>query len=165
VTVTARAAAAFTELDDADNAATTSLAPDVVLESVQVTGHRDVNRQALVRVEVAGVPAGVGTVRVRLSGAPVGTGSGQVHLTDGASGANGEGDVSCHTSDADGAAVTNGVYATCTGVRSAAGGRFYLDLRLAHPHGTDGRVTFTVLPVGVDQGTHGGNDALDATIR
>ena len=53
VAVTARAAAPFTELDDADNAVTTTLAPDVVLESVLVTGHRDVNRQALVRVQVA----------------------------------------------------------------------------------------------------------------
>ena len=78
------------------------LAPDVALTSVNVTGHRDANRQALVRVQVTGVPAGVGTVRIQLTGDNVGLGANQVHLTEGAMGADGQGSVDCFTTDGNG---------------------------------------------------------------
>ena len=47
--------------------------------------------------------------------------------------------------------------------RTAAGGRFYVDLRLAHPHGARRSVTFSALAPGVDQGPHTLNDARDLT--
>jgi hypothetical protein len=99
-----------------------------------------------------------------LSGPAVGTGATGVHLTDGAAGADGEGTVGCFTSDAAGTAVTNGLYATCTGVRTAPGGRFFVALRVAHVHGTGAVVTVTVVAVGVDEGRHLSDNSRDLTI-
>jgi hypothetical protein len=164
LTIRAQAAAGYDEQNAADNAATTSLTPDVVLSSVTVTGHRALDAQALVRAEITGVPAGLASVRIRLSGAGVGTGPTEVHLTDGPSGANAEGDVGCFTSTGNGSAATNGTYATCTGAASAVNGRFYVDLRIAHPHGTSTPVTFTVLAVGLDEGEHAANNTRGLTI-
>ncbi|MEP7088660.1 MAG: hypothetical protein ABI776_01025, partial [Nocardioidaceae bacterium] len=162
VSVRADASPPLVELAPENNTATAILAPDVTLDSVVVRGHR--TGQALVRAQVSGVPPGVGTVRIRLSGTGVGTDPGQVHLTDGVDGADGQGVVGCYTSDATGRAVTDGTYATCTAVASAPSGGFYIDMRVARPTGASTRVTFTVLPVGVDEGAHGQNNSRDLTI-
>ncbi|HYO39623.1 MAG TPA: sigma-70 family RNA polymerase sigma factor [Nocardioidaceae bacterium] len=163
VTVRAVAAAGLEELDGSDNAATASLAPDVVLESVRVLRARVGSHQSLVRAQVAGVPAGSDTLRIRLTGGTVGNGPGQVHLADGALGADGEGDVDCHVSDAAGRGVVNGDWATCTRVGVAPEGRFFVDLRVAHPQGA-GTVTVTVVPVGADEGPHAANNSRALTL-
>jgi hypothetical protein len=159
VAVRATASGDLVELDPSDNLSGATLAPDVVLDRVAVLRHRDADRQVVARAQVTGVPRGTRTLRFRISGPGVGTGATQVHLTDGASGANGEGDVTCYTSDSSGTAVQTGVHATCTGMGNADVGSFYVDLRLAHQHGPARHVTVTVLPVGVDQDGRVGNDA------
>ena len=58
-----------------------------------------------------------------------------------------------------GQAALNGLYATCTNVNLDADGSFYVDMQVAHPHGRDSDITFTVIPVGVDEGSHGGNNS------
>ncbi len=158
VTLTAAPAPPLTELDEADDTTAASLRPDVVLDSLAVTGHRLGSQQALVRAQVSGAPSTVSSVRVRLSGGAVGLGADQVHLTDGVSGADGEGAVDCYTSDASGRGVNDGVYATCTGITRALRGSFYIDLRLEHPHGRTSAVDVTVVPLDVDQGGHTAND-------
>jgi hypothetical protein len=164
VTIRAQPASTLVELRDEDNSATTSLAPDVSLDSVRVTGHRDDNRRAMLRAHVSGVPGGVDVLRLRLSGGSVGTGASQVHLAGGASGVDGQNDVDCYTSAVDGTAVTNSAYGTCTGLASATGGRFYVDLRAAHPHGTGSVVRFTATPVGADEGPHLANNSRALTV-
>ncbi len=163
VTLTAAPTGAFTEVASADNAVTTTLAPDPVLASVVEAA--DTASYASMHAQVTGMPAGVSIIRIRLDGAGVGLGAGQVHLTQGANGADGEGGVDCYTSDSTGASQTNGLFATCIGVATATSGSFFLDLRLAHPHGTATPVTFTLVPLGVDQGVHTGNDAVTTTVR
>jgi hypothetical protein len=158
VTVRVAAATGLEELDATDNSATVSLSPDLVLESVRVVRTHRGSYQSLVRAQLSGVPAGVGTLRLRLSGGTVGTGPGQVHLSDGPLGADGEGDVECHVSDATGRGVVNGDWATCTRVEAANSGRLFVDLRVAHPRGPR-PVTFTVVPVGADEGPHGTNNS------
>jgi hypothetical protein len=153
----------FVEVAPADNSVTATLAPDVVLGAVTQTA--DSQQYASVRVAVSGVPAGVGTLRLRLGGAAAGLGTGETHFTQGASGADGEGNVDCYTSDASGNATTDGLYATCTGVGSATSGAFYVDTRLAHRHNSDNPVVVTVVPVGVDEGTHGANNSRALTVR
>jgi RNA polymerase sigma factor (sigma-70 family) len=162
VTVEAHAAPAFEELDGTDNSSTATLAPDVVLASL--TQRSDHPAYAGVRARVSGVPAGVSTVRLRLSGDHAGLGQGQVHFTSGATGADGEGGVDCYTSDAGGASAANGLYATCTGVASSTGS-FYVDTRLAHPHGTSTPVTFRVVALGVDEGHHDAENSRALTLR
>jgi hypothetical protein len=163
VTVDLAPVAPFVELAPADNSVTATLAPDLVLGAVTQTA--DNPQYASVRVSVSGVPPGATTVRLRLGGAAAGLGTGETHFTDGASGADGEGNVDCYTSDASGNAAANGLYATCTGVGTATAGAFYVDTRLAHRHLTDSQVDLTVVPVGVDEGTHGGNNSRALTVR
>ena len=103
-------------------------------------------------------------MRLELSGAAAGTDTGKVHFTSGASGADGEGNVDCFTSNASGNAVTNGLYATCTGVTGAKAGAFYVDTRLAHPSGTASQVVVTVIPVDVDEGSHRANNSGALTL-
>jgi hypothetical protein len=38
-------------------------------------------------------------------------------------------------------------------------------MRVAHPHGRSSPVTFTVVPVGADEGTHGANNARSLTLQ
>ena len=164
VTLHARAADPLVELADGDNTVATTLAPDVSVQSVSVADHTEDVARA--RVQVAGVPAGVSQVRLQLSGADVGTGSGQTHLTGGAGGADGEAAVDCFVSTADGkTTVPDGVWATCTNVTAASQGRFYVDLRLAHAHGTDHAVALTVVTTGVDQAGQSANDRFAVTFR
>ena len=151
VRVTAAAAAPLSELDPADNAATVRLAPDVSLESLVVTGYRDSGTTTVLRAFVAGTPRGVTTMRVRLSGPGVGLGAGQAHLVDAQHGVNGEAEVTCITSDADGRPLTQGVWGTCTKVDQDDDGHFFIDLRVAQARGTRAPVTFTLVPVGVDE--------------
>jgi hypothetical protein len=134
------------------------------VQSVSVADHT--GDLAGVRVQVAGVPAGVSSVRLQLTGADVGTGSRQTHLTGGASGADGEAGVDCVVSSADGrSTVPDGVWATCTNVTSAPQGRFFVDLRVAHAHGTDHAVALTVVTTGVDQAGQTANDRFAVTFR
>jgi hypothetical protein len=162
VSVTAKAAASLAETDAGDNSVALTLSPDVVLTSVTTRG--DLTGGTLVRAQVTGVPAGTGSVRIRLSGSGVGTGSGQVHLMDGAAGADGQGPVDCYTSDADGTAVATGLWATCTGVGSDDDGSFYVDMRVAHPGTRSSTVTFTVVPVKVDEGPFTDDNSRDLTL-
>jgi hypothetical protein len=164
VSITAHAADVFEELAAGDNTVATTLTPDVSLDSLTVLRHRDGNSQAVVAAQVSGVPAGVTSVRVRLSGPAVGLGAGQVHLTDGQEGADAEGLVTCTTTDATGTRLADGVYATCTRVDEAVDGHFQIVMRVAHPHGTPSVVTFTILPLGLDEGGHTGNDSRSLTI-
>jgi hypothetical protein len=131
---------------------------------VDLLRHRDGNRQVLVRAQVAGIPDAAQTLRLRLTGADVGLEAGQVHLTDGGNGADGQGTVDCYASDASGNAVAEGTYATCVRVTTATTGRFYVDLRLAHRHGTPSDVRFTVLPVGVPEDGDTANNSRLLTI-
>ena len=165
VTLTATPAPSLLELDPTDNAAGTTLTPDVSLDSLTVTTHRLDNEQAVVRARLSGAPSTLDVIRIRISGAAVGTGNGQVHLTDGVSGADGEQGVDCYTSDVTGKGLADGVYATCTGISTATNGAFFVDMRLAHPHGTNSDVTFTVLPVGVDERARTANNARVLTVR
>jgi hypothetical protein len=162
--VTVRASAAgLEELQGADNSASASLAPDVTITSL--TELIDGPVLAHVRVQVTGVPDGVSTVRLHLSGTGVGLGTGKVHLSTGAAGADGEGGVDCYTSDSTGRAMAEGVDLTCTRVTSASAGSFFIDTRLAHPHLSSRTVTYTIVPVGIDQGPHAANDSRDITVR
>jgi hypothetical protein len=164
VTVTAEAADAFVELQPEDNQAGTTLTPDVSLDSVTLVGNDDQDLQAAVRADVSGVPTGVTTVRLGLSGDLVGLDAGQVHLTGGDAGAVAGAPVTCTTTSADGSPAADGVWATCTGVAGAPDGRFSVTMQVAHPSGTASDVTFSVLPLGVDEGSHTGNDARTLTI-
>jgi hypothetical protein len=103
-------------------------------------------------------------VRIHLTGEGVGTGGGSVHFTAGPNGANGQGPVGCYTSDAGGSRTSVGVWATCYGVAADDDGSFYIDMRLAHPAGTARAVTFTVVPVGVDEGPFDGDNSRALTI-
>jgi hypothetical protein len=158
----AAATATLQEVDDRDNAVELTLSPDVVLSSVVFRD--EVSVGALVRAQVTGVPAGRGTVRIHLTGEGVGLGGGSVHLTGGPIGADAQGPVGCYTSDDSGDPATNGVWATCTGVAKDGDGSFYVDMRLAHPRGTARTVTFTVEPVGVDEGRFADNNSRALTI-
>jgi hypothetical protein len=161
VTVHATAAAGLVELDDRDNSATTALAPDVAISAL--TQVSSTLLSTVVRVQVIGVPTGVSTVRLHLSGPDVGlTG---LRFTAGADGADGEGDVDCYTSSATGGPLTDGADATCTGVQSGRNGSFHVDTRVARLPMTSTDATFTVVPVGVDQGSHGANDSRTITVR
>jgi hypothetical protein len=162
VTVSA-SADGLEELQGADNSASASLAPDVTITSL--TELIDGPVLAHVRVQVTGVPDGVSTVRLHLSGTGVGLGTGKVHLSTGAAGADGEGGVDCYTSDSTGRAMAEGVDLTCTRVTSASAGSFFIDTRLAHPHLSSRTVTYTIVPVGIDQGPHAANDSRDITVR
>jgi hypothetical protein len=163
VQITAAAAATLQEVDGRDNTVDVTLSPDVVLSSVDNRG--ETTAGALVRAQVSGVPADETTLRVHLSGVGVGTRSGDVHLTGGPTGADAQGPVGCYTSDADGGSVTNGVWATCTGLRQDGDGSFFIDMRLDHPNGTARTVTVTVVPVGVDEGPFVDNNSRDLTLR
>ena len=162
VTIEAQPTDPFTELDPADNDASTTLTPpDVVLTSV----NPGADALGIVRVQahVSGVPAGTSVVRFRLGGVDAGTGLNQVHFTLGDDGADGEGPIDCYTSNSTGGRVLNGLYATCTGVQKDADGSFDVDMRLWHQHGRTSNVTMTVIPVGVEQAT--GNDTRSFTLR
>lgn len=153
VTIEAEAAPNLSELNAADNTASTSLAPDVVLDSVEVAAH-GLSPLALVRTTLDGVPGGVDVIEIELSGVPVGIAAGRVHLTGGAAGADGQGNVDCNiTNGTTSETVANAVVARCTGVATATSGRFFVDMRVAHPHGTDSNVTFTVTAIGADEGS------------
>jgi RNA polymerase sigma factor (sigma-70 family) len=160
VKITAAAAATLQELDNTDNTVALTLSPDVVLSALTAS---HTSADSSVRAQVTGVPLGVSTVRVRLSGVDVGTGSNQVRLIGGPSGADGEGPVDCYTSDANGQAVSNGLYATCTGMANDGDGSFYIDMQVSRPPG-DHRVTFTVVPVNVNEGPFGDNNSRDLTL-
>ena len=86
-----------------------------------------------VRAQVTGVPAGTSDVRVRLGGADAGMGLTQVHFTAGDDGADGEGPIDCYTSNSTGRAVLDGLYATCTSVRTDADGSFFVDMKAVAP--------------------------------
>ncbi len=163
VTLRAQASAPLVELAAADNAVSTTLAADLAVESVTVTDHG--GDGAVAHVQLGGIPGGVARLQLQISGADVGTGAGQTHLTGGAAGADGQGAVDCDVTGPDGTVVQDGVWATCRKVDLATRGRFLLDLRLAHVHGTDHTVVFAVLPAGVDQAGQTGNDRMAATFR
>ena len=163
VTIHVQPADQFTELNPADNDASTTLAPDVAL--TKLTVNSDLLGVAVVRAQITGVPSGTSVVRLRLSGADAGTGANQVHLTAGADGADGQGAVDCYTSNAAGQAQANGLYATCDNVNLDADGSFFVDMQVAHQHGRTSNVIFTVIPVGVDEGGHGDNDSLALALR
>ena len=162
VKITAAAAATLQELDGTDNTVALTLSPDVVLSSVDVRS--DSGDVASVRAQVSGVPAGVSTMRIHLTGDAVGTDGGSVHFTDGADGAGGQASVDCYTSDASGRALSNGVWATCTGLAGDADGSFFIDMRLAHPNGTARTVTITLVAVNVNEGPFGDNNSSDLTL-
>jgi hypothetical protein len=151
VTIEAHPSDPFTELNPGNNDAGVTLTPtaDVVLKSLSVRS--DLLLYATVRAQVSGVPAGTNVVRFRIGGADAGTGRDQVHFTGGGSGANGQGGIGCYTSTSTGQAAANGIYATCSDVTRDADGSFFVDMRLAHPHGSTSNVTITVIPVGVDE--------------
>jgi hypothetical protein len=161
VTVRGRAADRYTELTPGDNEATTTLAPDVRLDSLKLDADPkgDQGHVARVRAQVSGVPAGMTSLRFRLAGADAGLGSNQVHFTEGYDGADGQGIVSCYTSDADGKLQRDGLYATCTQLARDSDGAFWVDLRLAHQHGRTSDVTLELVPLGVDEGAHGSNNS------
>jgi len=163
VTVRAVGADRYTELAPSDNAATTTLAPDVTIGSLTVRS--DDNKVASVRVQVNGSPRGMTSMRLRLGGTDAGLGTTQVHFTGGAEGADGEGIVTCYTSDANGQKATNGLYATCSGMQNDTNGSFWVDVRLSHQHGRTSNVTLDVVPLGVDEGTHGGNNSSALTLH
>jgi len=115
-----------------------------------------------VRAQVFGAPSTMRSLRIRVSGGPVTDGS--VHFTDGASGADGQDDVNCRTTHESGAPNENDTYVECTGVETAPDGAFFVDLRLVHPHRTSSPVTFTLLPLHVDQGPRADDDSLGLTL-
>ena len=117
----------------------------------------------MVRARVSGAPSGMGAFRIRVSGPSVADGT--VYFTDGKSGADGEGDVNCRTTDASGAPEETSAFVSCSGVAGAPHGGFFIHMRLAHPHGRSSLVTFTLLPLGLDQGAHDGNDSGELTLR
>jgi hypothetical protein len=162
-TVTIRAQAGdLTELAPADNAADTTLAPDVTISSLsQSDGSNPL--YAVVRAQVTGVPVGVSTVRLHLTGPDVGIA--RLRFTTGANGADGEGPVDCFTSDSTGRAETDDVYVTCTGVANARAGRFFVDTRVARLPLASSVVTFTVVPVDADEGAHGANNSRSVTLH
>ena len=44
-------------------------------------------------------------------------------------------------------------------------GSFCVDVRLSHEHGRTSNVTLDVVPLGVDEGTHGGNNSSSLTLH
>ena len=160
VTIEAQPSDPFTELNPGNNDASVTLTPaaDVVLNSLSVRS--DLVAYATVRAQISGVPDGTSVVRFEVSGAHK-----QVHFTGGPSGADGQGGIGCYTSTSTGQPVVNGLYATCTGVTRDADGSFFVDMRLAHPHGLDSNVTITVIPVGVDEGGHTANNSRSLTLH
>ncbi len=150
----------FEELVPEGNEASTTLAPDVTISALdQRPGSNPLF--AVVRVQVRGVPAGVSTVRLHLTGADVGpTG---LRFTTGAAGADGEGSVTCFTSDASGRARADDVYVTCTG--TARTSSFYVDTRVARMPLRSSVVVVTVIPVGADEGAHAANDSRGITLH
>ena len=77
VTIHVQPADQFTELNPADDSASTTLAPDVAL--TKLTVNSDLLGVAVVRAQITGVPSGTSVVRLQLSGAddwtPLQTGS------------------------------------------------------------------------------------------
>jgi hypothetical protein len=154
----------YDEVEPDDNTARAVLAPDLSLDSVTVIGHRLLApEQAVVRARVSGAPSALDAIRI---GVVVSTGDPErVRFTGGASGADGEGDVDCFTSEADGTPADEDSFATCTGVRSARAGEFFVDMRASHPHGDPTPVTFTVEAVDADEAGRTGNNVRSVEIR
>jgi RNA polymerase sigma factor (sigma-70 family) len=152
----------YDEVEPADNTVRVRLAPDLTMASVFLTPNRPPPPgRALVRATVSGAPTTLTEIRIGVSGAP----AAQVGLTDGAEGADGEGDVDCYTSDADGTAAQESQFATCTNVRIAPNGRFYVDMRVTRPlGGVRTPVTFAVQGVGVDEDGKTANNTKTLTI-
>ena len=113
---------------------------------------------------MSGAPSALDEIRIGVSGPPAGPG--RVLVTGGAAGADGEGDVDCFTSDETGTAADEAPFATCTSVGSVRDGEFYVDLRVAHPHGAAPPVTasFTLQAVDADEDGKIANNSREVVI-
>ena len=166
VAITVAPGAPYDEVHPVDNTVRTRLSPDLSLDSVTLIRHRSSDpTQAVVRARVSGAPRALDEIRIGVSGPPAAPG--RVRVTGDAAGADGEGDVDCFTSDETGTAADEAPFATCTGVGSVRDGEFYVDMRIAHPHGAAPPVTasFTLQAVDADEDGRIANNSREVLIR
>ena len=141
----------YRDPDRTNNAVSVTLAPeptprfDVVLDSLNVVQVR--SPVSTVRGTVSGVPDSVSEVGFRLSG------NDHARFVGGNDGATGEGDVDC--------GVVSETLVTCTRVRAG----FFADFDVFHPPGQQSEtVTVTVVPVGLEETGHTGNNSRDVSV-